>query len=85
MDALQVVSLTGELLFVSESMARIMGFSTSELLGTQLTSWCYHEEDSNNLDREMKNCFKAEPSGSLNFYCRFKKKNSSSCVIFEMM
>jgi len=85
MDVLQVVSPTGELLFVSESMARVTGFSTSELLGAQLASWCYHEEDHNNLDREIKNCFNAGPSGSLNFYCRFKKKNSSSCVIFEMM
>ncbi|KAA1068349.1 blue light receptor [Puccinia graminis f. sp. tritici] len=85
MDVLQVIGPTGELLFVSESMARLTGFTTSELLGAKMSSWCYEDEDRSNLDREISNCFKDGSAGLINFYCRFKKKRSTGYVIFEMM
>jgi PAS domain S-box-containing protein len=85
MDVLQVIGPTGELLFVSESMARLTGFTTTELLGAKMSSWCYEDEDRSNLDREISNCFKDGSAGLINFYCRFKKKRSTGYVIFEMM
>ncbi|OAV89250.1 hypothetical protein, variant [Puccinia triticina 1-1 BBBD Race 1] len=84
MDVLQVIGPTGELLFVSESMARLTGFPTSELLGNQISNWCFEEEDRLNLEREIKHCFSPGSSGIINFYCRFKKKDSPGCMIFEI-
>ncbi|KAH9461030.1 hypothetical protein MJO28_009822 [Puccinia striiformis f. sp. tritici] len=85
MDVLQVISPSGELLFVNESIKRLTGYNTIELIGHQLSSTCFDRDDQINLDREIKKSFALGSDGLLNLYCRFKKRDTDTYVIFEMM